>query len=230
MWVGNADGEGKHNLTGVTKAAPVLFDIFNKLDYPGHFETPYDDLVETKICRVTGYAAHQNCTVIDTTYQISTARSRLCPYHTKIALDHTGKRVNSLCTTISDLVMTSWMVLPADAAYYYAKRHPEYKPLPTYRSDCRPDKEVPVMSVIYPKKRAKIYLPVDSKGEQESAIFKVAHLNPRAKLYWHINNQYLGMTEGQHQMPVKVSPGLQNLIVIDNNGHQMEQHFEIIGG
>ena len=230
VWVGNADGEGRHDLTGVKKAAPILFDVFNKLDFPGHFEIPYDDLVETKICRATGFAAHQNCTQIDTSYQIEHAASQLCPYHTVVHLNDKGQRVNSLCTSVSQMKLTSWLVLPADAAYYYAQRHPEYKPIPNYKSDCLPDEDEQVMSVIYPKPKAKIYLPVAANGKKESAVFKVAHLNPRAKLYWHINNTYLGMTEGQHQMPVKISAGLQNLIVIDNNGRQMEQSFEIIGG
>src|SRR5690606_38621715 len=29
IWVGNADGEGRPDLTGVNSAAPVLFDVFD---------------------------------------------------------------------------------------------------------------------------------------------------------------------------------------------------------
>ena len=229
VWVGNADGEGKHDLVGVKKAAPVLFDIFNKLDYPGHFEIPYDDLVKTKICRTTGFAAHRNCTEIDTTYQISSAQGHICPYHIKVHLDKEGNRVNSHCTPTSEMNLTSWLVLPADAAFYYAQTHPEYKAIPAYRKDCQPDQDARVMTVVYPKEKAKIYLPIAADGEQESALFKVAHQDPRAKLYWHLNDTYLGMTEGEHHMPVKASYGLQKITVIDNLGHQTEQAFEITG-
>ena len=31
VWVGNAKGEGRPTLTGVTSAAPILFDVFNLL-------------------------------------------------------------------------------------------------------------------------------------------------------------------------------------------------------
>ena len=230
VWVGNADGEGKHDLIGVKKAAPILFDLFNKLSHPGQFEIPYDDLVQSVICKSTGFTAHKNCTEVDTTYQIASAQGHLCPYHIKVSLDSQGHRVNSICVPTSEMEHQPWLVLPAEVAHYYAQRHPEYKPLPTYRSDCRPDEEAVVMSVIYPKRKAKIFLPVDADGEQESAIFKAAHQNPKAKLYWHINDTYIGMTEGQHQMPVKVTAGHQNLIVIDNNGRQLQQRFEIIGG
>ncbi len=229
IWVGNADGEGKHNLVGVKKAAPVLFDIFNKLAFPGQFEIPYDDLVQTKICRTTGFAAHRNCTEIDTTYQINSAQGHICPYHIKVHLDKEGKRVNSHCTPTSEINLTSWLVLPADAAYYYSQTHPEYKTIPAYRKDCQPDQATQVMTVVYPKDKSKIYLPIAADGEQESALFKVAHQDPRAKLYWHLNDTYLGMTEGEHHMPVKASYGIQKITVIDNLGHQTEQAFEITG-
>jgi len=45
IWVGNADGEGKNSLVGVSKAGPVLFDVFNRLDSGGFFDEPIDDLL-----------------------------------------------------------------------------------------------------------------------------------------------------------------------------------------
>ena len=47
VWVGNADGEGRPGLTGVKKAAPVMFDIFRLLPETSWFKTP-DKLVPIK--------------------------------------------------------------------------------------------------------------------------------------------------------------------------------------
>ncbi len=61
IWVGNATGEGRPTLTGVTSAAPILFDVFNLLPRQRWFDTPYKDLEEVEVCRLSGYLAKDNC-------------------------------------------------------------------------------------------------------------------------------------------------------------------------
>src|SRR5690606_16160117 len=46
VWVGNATGEGRPELTGVSSAAPILFDIFSGLPKSDWFSIPYDDLAQ----------------------------------------------------------------------------------------------------------------------------------------------------------------------------------------
>jgi penicillin-binding protein 1C len=55
VWVGNASGEGKPNLTGARTAGPVMFDIFDFLPSSPWFETPQGAFVEAEICRQSGY-------------------------------------------------------------------------------------------------------------------------------------------------------------------------------
>jgi penicillin-binding protein 1C len=57
VWVGNATGEGRPTLTGVTSAAPILFDVFNLLPRQKWFTTPYGDLDEVEVCRLSGHLA-----------------------------------------------------------------------------------------------------------------------------------------------------------------------------
>jgi len=44
--VGNADGEGRPDLIGVSAAAPILMDIFGILPSQDWFTPPYDDLIQ----------------------------------------------------------------------------------------------------------------------------------------------------------------------------------------
>ena len=57
VWAGNAGGEGRPELTGVGAAAPVLFDIVNRLDGGDWFPRPEAHLKEVKVCRSDGYRA-----------------------------------------------------------------------------------------------------------------------------------------------------------------------------
>jgi penicillin-binding protein 1C len=50
VWTGNADGEGRAEMSGIDSAAPVLFDLFNRLPTTNWFAQPYDDMLEVHVC------------------------------------------------------------------------------------------------------------------------------------------------------------------------------------
>ena len=61
VWVGNSNGEGRPELTGVTSAAPILFDVFNLLPKKRWFQPPLNDLEESEVCTLSGHLAQDDC-------------------------------------------------------------------------------------------------------------------------------------------------------------------------
>lgn len=229
VWVGNANGEGRHGLVGVSKAGPVLFDVVNRLPSSNFFEEPVDDLVALPTCSNSGYLASQHCDVIDTIFtNPQSQNSETCPYHKLIHLDSNGNRVSSKCESPSKMEHVSWFELPPSMAYYYRKNHPEYQKIPTFRLDCLQEAGSELMSFLYPSEKSKIYLPVDIDGVQESAIFKATHRDPKSALYWHLDHEYLGYTEDIHTMSIHASKGDHTITIIDPFGNRITQSFEII--
>ena len=227
IWVGNSDGEGKHSLVGVQRAAPILFDLVNKLTI-SDFPIPYDDLAQTAICTHSGYHATEYCNSIDSTYILSHGTTLSCPYHKQVALDNDGKRVHAKCQSPSEMHMEHYFHLPAEMAYYYQRHHPDYKPLPAYKADCINDDEIQKMNFIYPKKVAELYLPKNGAGDKEAAIFQVAHQDKDAILYWHLDDRYLGMTEDKHSMAILAEAGDHKLVLVDEDGHTIRRRFTIL--
>ena len=229
VWVGNADGEGKNSLVGVSKAGPVLFDVFNRLSTGGFFEEPIDDLFPTYTCSKSGFLASSNCENIDTIYSSSqNQKSKNCPYHRLIHTDQYGIQVTSICEAPSKMKHKKWFELPPSMAFYYRKKHPEYKMLPPFRNDCLQNVTSDVMSFLYPSEKSKIYLPTDIDGVQEKAIFKAAHQDPNGLLYWHLDNVYLGYTQEFHNMEITGSTGYHIVTIVDEDGNQVEQAFEVV--
>lgn len=232
VWVGNADGEGRPGLVGVQAAAPVLFDIFNNMGQFGWFNKPEEELVKAKVCALSGYLPTDYC---ETTETVSIPKiglnSNSCPYHKTIHLDETGEfRVHSDCVSPSKMQHVSWFVLPPVEEFYYKNNHPNYKMLPPYREDCLatlPDREQP-MELIYPKRIAQIYVPVDLDGKLLPTVFKVAHRQPQTPIYWHLNNEYLGSTTTFHEFALNPPKGKHKLTLVDKDGHRLETEFEII--
>ena len=229
VWVGNADGEGKNSLTGVSKAGPILFDVANRLDIGRFFDEPIDDLIPTVSCSKSGYLASTYCESIDTIYSVAESqKSKPCPYHRMIHLDQNGYQVNSNCTPTSKMNHQKWFELPSSMAYYYRKNHSDYRSLPPYNKECLQENSANIMSFIYPTEKTKLYLPTDIDGKKENAIFKAAHQNVNEILYWHLNDTYLGYTQEIHNMNISISKGIHSITIVDQEGNQVKQVFEVM--
>lgn len=230
VWAGNADGEGRPGLSGISTAAPVLFDIFNLLPAQEEwYQRPEFGMIKIPTCRQSGYRAGEFCTEIDTIWSVEAGlQFQSCPYHKLVHLDPAGKfRVNDNCISPSQMMHKSWYVLPPAMEYFYKLKNPEYKSLPEFLPGCSESDEK-VMELIYPRDVNKVYIPVNLDGSRSSVIFEIAHRKPESVIYWHIDNEYIGMTQNFHQMPVNSSPGSHILTVVDENGNVLTKKLEVL--
>jgi len=230
VWVGNADGTPSHDLVGVKKAGPILFDVLGILPSSSFFKEPIDDLYPKLICQQSGFPKGKYCEVIDTLYLPSKVdKTNTCPYHQLVHLDGEGNRVHANCESSSNMLHKSWFVLPPEIAYYYQKEHPEYSVLPPMRSDCESFEDQLPLSFIYPSQKVQLYLPIDRQGDREKAIFKAAHIDPDATLFWHLDKQYIGETATPHTIEITGLPGQHQVKIVDDKGYFQELNFEILG-
>ncbi|MFD2567389.1 penicillin-binding protein 1C [Pseudotenacibaculum haliotis] len=228
VWVGNADGEGRPGLVGVHTAAPILFDVFDKLPKSEWFTAPFNEMVDVEVCAKSGYRATDICEE-KTSMSISVTglRSEPCPYHKIVHLDQNEQfLVNTSCESPDDIVQRSWFVLPPVIEHYYQEKHPFYKKLPEFKSTCVNTREESI-AFIYPKEQTKIYLPKGLNGEKNDVILKVAHSDGEATLFWYLNDTYLGKTQKFHELSIQPKAGKYTLTVIDESGRELSKRIEI---
>lgn len=230
VWAGNADGEGRPGLTGVTSAAPIMFDLLNLLHHDHWFDPPFDEMKEVAVCRESGMLAASNCNHVDTIFVCEAGiRTEACPYHEMVSVTPDEQyRVNTNCASISEIVNTSWFVLPPAVAYYYKQKHPDYKPLPPFRDDCNTGTENIPMQLIYPRETARIFIPKELTGKRGQIIFEVAHDRNNETVFWHLDGKYMGETKRNHQMGLAPSIGQHKLTLVDEHGNILEKNFEVV--
>lgn len=215
VWAGNAQGQGVPGLIGARAAGPVMFDIFNLLpandddrEYSrnGWFKEPvYGDYITAEVCHESGYLRSGDCEHIDTLMLPRKAiKSEPCPYHKVID----GQRV---------------FVLPPSMEWYYRQHHPEYSPLPAKNQD---GSDTP-MEFIYPEGGAVIYIPRQLDGSIQGITFNLAHRDPSATVYWHLDNEYVGQTQMIHQMNLTPPVGRHTVTVVDESGNTISVGFTI---
>lgn len=230
VWVGNADGEGRPGLTGIDVAAPVLFDIFKQLPNGKWFQTPKNKLKKMRVCRQSGYKAGEYCKeVLEELVAPAGEKTVLCPYHKLIHLDRTGTyRVTDACEAPADMQHRDWFILPPAMEYYYKIKNSDYKMLPPFKPGCGDEGNNYVMDMIYPKNNASIYVPVEFDGSRGKVVLNATHRNAAAKIYWHIDGEYVATTKSYHQLAVSPPPGKHTLTLVDENGERLMQNFTIL--
>ncbi len=231
VWVGNADGEGRPGLTGLQAAAPLLFEVAALLPDTEWFDYPGSEMASVMISESSGMRASRFC---DDTVRMDIPRSGLksaaCPYHQLVHLDEAKTyRVHSACAPLSEVYTTSWFVLPPVQEWYFRQHQPDYRQLPPLRPDCLSDEVQLALQLIYPRQNAQIYVPRELDGEKGQAIFEAAHRDPEAKIFWHLDDTFLGTTRQQHQMGLAPEPGRHRLTLVDQQGERLETYFTVLG-
>ncbi|MDR2467107.1 MAG: penicillin-binding protein 1C [Prevotellaceae bacterium] len=229
-WVGNASGEGRPMLTGVSYAAPLMFELFNLLPHSGRrFEPPYDEMARIAVCRESGHRAGEHCAERDSVWVPEAGlETSVCPYHRLVHLDAEERfRVNSSCYPPHEMVHRSWFVLPPAQEWYYRRRHVSYRSLPPADPRCTLDETLP-MQMIYPMRGVAVMPARQIDGRKGKIAMRAAHNRTGSTVYWHIDDQYIGETTDNHQLAYLPAPGAHRLTLIDDEGYSLEFPFEVL--
>ncbi len=229
VWVGNTTGVGRPELTGINTAGPILFDIFRLLPKSTWFNPPSIGFNYINVCHQSGFKASVDCATVDTVMVSTSAKNaQVCPYCKTINLDKTGTyRVTDNCESPSNMLHTPWFILPPTIEYYYLQKHPDYKPLPSFKAGCNTD-VAKVLDIIYPEEGAKIYIPLEASGEKGKTVFSATHRTRDVKLFWHLDDAYVATTQQFHQLAINPKLGKHLLTIIDEQGNSVSRNFEIL--
>ncbi|WP_083467596.1 penicillin-binding protein 1C [Croceitalea dokdonensis] len=228
VWVGNADGEGRPGLTGITAAAPVLFDVLNHLPYSGWFQEPLDDFTSLAVCTKSGLLASVYCEKSSAVLVPKNgAKSKPCPYHKVISLDATASfQVNASCYPLAEIQQKNWFILPSEIAYYYQEANPDYLSPPPYQLGCSAE-ERNIMTFLYPKKNEDIILPKDLGDQPYEVVFKLAHQQGNSTVFWYLDDAFIGRTKDIHELVFPISSGDYMLTAVDEAGHTISRQVGI---
>lgn len=226
VWVGNATGEGKPGLVGAQTAGSVLFDIFNLLPSSSWFTRPAGIFVEAEVCRKSGHLKGRFCDETDTLLVLPAGlRTEACPYHHLVTLSaNESQRIYENCANTEPTLRKSWFTLPPVWEWYYKQHHPEYKPLPPFKAGCGEDTFQP-MQFIYPPMNARIKLPKQLDGSKGFLTVELAHNNPNATVFWHLDETYQAQTQDFHKISLQPAAGKHSLTAVDGEGNTISTTF-----
>jgi penicillin-binding protein 1C len=232
VWAGNSDGEGRPGLTGVSAAAPVLFDIIDLMPRCGWFEQPEKEITSIDVCAESGMRASPFCPhIVQCDMPLSGLKTQACKYHQLIHLSSDRLwQVNASCYHVGDIVNDSCFILPPRMEWYYRKIHPEYRVLPPIMKGCASSDNYTMIELLYPRNLSRIFVPTELNGEPGKVIFEAAHRNMDTRIFWHLDDQFVAETDRFHQIALSPSPGEHTITLIDAHGNTLKKRFSVVSG
>lgn len=228
VWVGNADGTGRPGLTGIQTAAPLLFDLFKLVQPKRTFAVPTEQLKLIETCPESGMRKGEYCSAGHWTWAPTAGlRTNLCSFHQPLFVDPaSGLQVTGECFAAHQMEQRTQFVLSPIHAQYYKNKHPEYTAAPPFFPGC--EMASPVVGILYPRPGAHVYITKGLNGQPVPIVFEATHHRPDHRLFWHLDDQYLGETRSIHQIESTPPPGQHRLVVVDELGQRAQVYFHVI--
>lgn len=213
VWTGNFSGVGVADLSGANIATPLLFKIFNTIDYDSDeawFTMPEDCDIR-KVCSETGMLPADHCTNLVTDYFIPLISStKPCNNYQEIMISADEKiSYCKSCVPEAGYKKKWYKIIEPDMQAWYEERRMSYDKIPPHNPDCELIFKGNAPFITFPVNGTE-YLINKKNPEPLQLICKTA--NDVSKVYWYINNKfYKSCSPGEKQFftpeegPVKIS-------------------------
>lgn len=190
-WVGNFSGEGVPELNGSEKASPLLFKVFNAIDYNSEsdwFHMP-SNVSFRSVCSETGLLPSEHCENIVVDYYIPGVSSMEICKHIKpvsVSIDSSISYCTS-CRPKTGYIEANYPNLSAEIISYYEDNNIKYLKIPPHNSKCERLMTGNAPVIVSPVNENEYYVNV----EEEMQIMLSCHAaNDVEKIYWYINDKF----------------------------------------
>jgi penicillin-binding protein 1C len=213
IWTGNFSGLGIPELSGANIATPLLFTVFNTIDYDGDgswFTQPADCDVRM-VCSETGLPPATTCTHPVTDYFIPLiSPSGRCDNMQEIFVSANEKiSYCRACLPAAGYKKKWYKVVPPEMKDYYETNRIAYSVIPPHNPDCEKVFREGAPMVVSPANGSEYLI---NKKDPEPLQLKCRVSNDVEKVYWYINNKFYKSGEAggkqffvPEEGPVKIS-------------------------
>jgi len=213
IWVGNFSGAGVADLSGANIATPLLFKIFNTIDYDSDAEwfTQPKDCDIRQVCNETGLLPSDHCTNLVMDYFIPLISStRVCGNRQEVMISSDEKiSYCKSCAPETGYKKKWYKLIEPEMQAWFDDNSIAYEKIPPHNPDCNKIFKGNAPIIASPTNGSE-YLINKKDPEPLQLVCKTA--NDVSKVYWYINNKfYKSCNAGEKQFfvpgegPVKVS-------------------------
>lgn len=213
VWVGNFSGVGVADLSGANVATPLLFKIFNTIDYDSDaewFDLP-DDCQQRQVCSETGLLPTDHCTNIVMDYFIPMISStKKCDNWQEVTISSDEKiSYCKNCVPANGYKKKWFKLIDPEMQAWFEENKMAYERIPPHNPDCEKIFKEGIPVITSPASNTEYLI---NKKDREPLQLVCKTSNDVSKVYWYINNKfYKSSNAGDKQFfvpdegPIKIS-------------------------
>lgn len=191
VWMGNFDGHGSPYLSGAEIAVPLLFDLFNSLDYDSDkewYKNP-NSLLERQVCAETGLLPNENCKNLVYDYYIENVSTfKKCNRYKTFLVDENETMVYCPdCLEKHNYKKIAYPIYKPELKLWYEKNNIDFKKPPKHNPNCNHIIADNGPKIVSPVKNYDYYL--DKNSDQQILLQAVSTSNVLSQ-YWYINDNF----------------------------------------
>ena len=229
VWVGNFSGVGVAELSGANTATPLLFQLFNVLDYnspTGWFQPPKGEtrLSMRLICPETGDVPGEFCQNPVTDYCImGVSRYRRCQ-HRKSVFTNAGGTISycAHCLPDSGFVRKSYPNLTPEVVAFYQSRHIPFEVVPPHNPACErvfgnTSQAAPQITSLHAG--SEYFINAKQPAEMELSCQAA---NDVQTVFWYLNDKLYRRAKPTEAIFFKPQPGALKISCADDKGQSSD--------
>jgi penicillin-binding protein 1C len=213
VWCGNFSGVGAPDLSGANTATPLLFKIFNTIDYDSNSDwySPAEGIELRQVCSESGLPPGEHCTNLVSDYffpLLSTTKT--CHHLKEIKLSPDGNlSYCESCAPQVGYIKKLVRLYDAELQAFFRQNSTPHQVIPPHNPACERifNGDGPIIS--FPRNGAEYFL---DKKEPEPLQLVAQAASDVSKVYWYINDRfYKACNRGEKQFflpdsgPVKIT-------------------------
>lgn len=213
IWVGNFSGAGVPELSGAEVATPLLFRIFNTIDYDSDHEwySQPQDCDVRMVCPETGLPPADHCTHTITDYFIPMISSSHACNNMKDVIVSPDENISycKTCMPVSGYKKKLYKIVTAEMQNYFDEHQIVYHEIPVHNPRCEQIFKNQQPLILSPRNGNEYLI---SKKDPEPIQLQSRAGNDVGRIYWYIDNRFYKSAEPRTPLyfmpqegPVKIS-------------------------
>lgn len=223
VWVGNFSGVGVPELNGASIATPLLFRIFNTIDYKSvneWYAMPKECGIRM-VCAETGHLPSEHCKSIVTDEFIPlVSSSALCEMQKELAISADEKiSYCKNCQPATGYKKKVYTILSPEMQSYYEEQGIGYKQIPPHNPDCEKIFTDGGPGITFPVNGTEYLI---SKTSPEPLQLRCHTGSDVKKVYWYINNKLHSSTPSGKSVFFEPDEGKNKISCTDDKGRNTD--------
>ncbi|KAA6440090.1 penicillin-binding protein 1C [Dyadobacter flavalbus] len=190
VWVGNFSGEGVPELSGANTATPLLFSIFNSLDYnsPKGWYKPTEKVSLRKVCAVSGDVPSEFCTNQILDYHIAGVSAyKKCQHLRWVFTDPSGKiSYCTYCLPENGFEKRTYANLAPELIAFNEMQKIPYQKIPPHNPACERVFHEGAPLIVSPNEGSEYYI---RKEEPQQLQLACHTANDVQEVFWYVNDK-----------------------------------------